>query len=114
MPRNERDWLKVQVDDLLERKAQATHGRLWYVKLGASRWQRVGLPDYVLCIGGMFGALEIKHPTDMSQNISPIQRYILSQIGRAGGAFCVARNVDFVERWVDGLLAGNRLQRQEP
>lgn len=102
---NERDWLKQRVDAVLTDLAKRADGRLWYCKIAGGRFQRVGLPDYVLCVRGRFAALELKHPSDETADLSAAQRYVLRKLREAGAAILVARDPAAVECWVGNLLA---------
>lgn len=74
--------------------------RLWFVKFTPNAFTRAGIPDYILCIGGRFLAIELKregeHPT-------PIQQREGVAIYDAGGSVAVCYTLEqviaLVESW---------------
>lgn len=71
-----------------------TERSAWWVKTHGDAMQRRGIPDLFVCIDGRFVGLEGKqkgeHPT-------PLQRYTLDQIKKAGGIAEVVRSSTDVE-----------------
>ena len=66
---------------------------VWFVKI-----QQVGIngtPDMLLCVAGKFVALELKR--DDAQDPTPLQRYNLSEIEKAGGRSFVATPDNWIE-----------------
>lgn len=103
-PKDEHALARNRVTPLLQKEARA--GDVWFVKLGAWRWV-VGLPDYVVCVRGLFGAIELKHPTDIASRPSARQRRVLRAIARAGGVVATCRSEDEVR----DILAAMRARR---
>jgi hypothetical protein len=65
---------------------------VWAAKLSGGMYQRPNLPDWVLCVNGLFVALETKHP-DGSTQPTPGQARELELIQRAGGIAVVPRSL---------------------
>jgi hypothetical protein len=76
----------------------------WYVKIQQRSIR--GIPDLLLCINGMFVAIELK--TDKGI-VSPLQKHILSQITLAKGLGLVAQP----KNWKSVLTALIALGRGE-
>lgn len=75
---------------------------LWYIKLHGHAMQRAGAPDYLLCVSGVFGAVEVKHP-DGSTEPTAIQERELKQIARAQGKIAVVRSLAEMQAFVEQL-----------
>lgn len=83
----------------------ATQPDVWWLKVhGGSPYQRAGVPDLILCVRGLFAAVELKAPDNPSAEPSPTQRAQLKAIRRAGGATIDdARSLDEVKSLVESL-----------
>jgi hypothetical protein len=69
--------------------------RLWFIKLSGSRFQRVGAPDYVICVAGKFLAVELKAD---DETVSLAQARELNSISKAGsGATYVCRSLEALQ-----------------
>jgi hypothetical protein len=70
----------------------------------------VGTPDFLICMGGIFGALEIK---DESGETSSIQDHELTGTAHAGGyAWCARPSTwDEVFAHIEVIAKGNHTQR---
>ena len=77
---------------------------VWFFKVAGGIRQRVGIPDFLLCVNGYFLALELKAPDD-----TPVptraQRVQLEKIRAAGGGAFVVNTladaklaVEFLEK----------------
>jgi hypothetical protein len=72
----------------------------WVFKVVGSPYQMTGVPDLILCVDGLFVALEVKfihagesHDHAISR-ASPGQRRQISDINKAGGVAAVVTSVD--------------------
>lgn len=75
---------------------------IWWLKVFGNRFQRPGVPDFLVCWGGVFGALELKQP---GEHPTPIQTKEIADIRQAGGIVCVAdsmEGVDLFLAWLRG------------
>lgn len=87
-------------------KARAAAGEpLWFLKVVGSPRQRGGVPDYLICYFGRFVAVELKHPTDRSSTLTPLQRRERLRMVKARAMYAVCRN----ETEVDALLTAVRV-----
>lgn len=84
---------------------------IWWIKNVGSAYQRKGIPDFVVCYAGKFGALELKGTDAPPPTLS--QRYELNAIREACGFTMLARTMDDVEhvflnelRWRAGWWPG--------
>lgn len=68
------DWLADQPD-------------VWPLKVHGGPYQRANIPDYLLCVGGVFCGIELKVPGEQP---TPGQALELRAIARAGGVSGVA------------------------
>jgi hypothetical protein len=76
-------------------------GRMWYAKLSGSPWVgRVGIPDYVFCRNGRFGAVELKQPGLEESGLSPAQRLEIERIHLSLGQVLVASSLEPVQEFV--------------
>jgi hypothetical protein len=103
---NEQTGLKPKVDTRFKRLL-AKKWPFWYVKTAGSAFQRVGLPDYLLCVRGVFLGLELKHPDAVAEDrwdlLSPRQKYEAGKITEAGGRIEVIQTVEEAE-WIVGQI----------
>lgn len=68
---------------------------VWVLKVVGSAVQASGVPDILMCIKGLFVAIELKRP-DGKGRVSEIQKAQIEHIKRAGGgAFVVDSFEDF-------------------
>jgi hypothetical protein len=91
-------WLKA-------RKAEGMP--IWWAKIASGPFQAPGLPDFLLCIDGMFVGLELKHP-DGTGALTPRQAATLLAIESAHGTTFVAITVDEVAAYVFEVLRAAR------
>jgi hypothetical protein len=68
----------------------------WFYKT-ADRWTS-GIPDLILCIDGLFYAIELKVGTN---KLTRIQQYVLTKIQSAGGQATVCRSLDEVRQFLE-------------
>jgi hypothetical protein len=79
----------------------------WLLKVHGGPYQRAGVPDLVMCIDGVFIALEVKHQkpgeTDEAarDRTTPIQRHEIRRINRAGGWACTVLTPDEALRAIE-------------
>lgn len=71
-------------------------GDLWYFKVAGGPLQRPGIPDYIICLRGIFLAVELKHPNG-SGGLTKKQEIERRRIWRGGGRYLVARSQAEVE-----------------
>lgn len=74
----------------IRKKLEERYAGSWWVKTSGNN--RVGTPDLLGCVRGVFVCLEVKHP-DNNQGLTRVQRVTLSQIHRAGGYAFEVRSV---------------------
>ena len=84
-------------DDSDERATEArikawtdTEPRVWDLKVHGSRYQRAGIPDHLLCVAGVFVAIETKR---RGTRPTPLQDREMGKITRAGGYVYVVRSM---------------------
>lgn len=65
----------------------------WYVKYHGSRYGRAGIPDLLVCLDGVFLALEVKLP---GKKTTKLQDRELDAIEHAGGFARVVQSVEDV------------------
>ena len=64
---------------------------------------RGGVPDLLVCIEGLFLAIEVKRP-ESKNNVSKLQEYNLKKIEDCGGNAIVAWNTEMVREVADELI----------
>lgn len=74
--------LRERVSEDLKALRLETRGRVYHRKIVSAL---VGTPDYLICVAGRFGALELKR--DESVKLEPMQEHNFKRIKKAGG-FC--------------------------
>ena len=72
---------------------------LWYLKVHGGPYQRAGIHDYLLCVNGWFGSLELKHPDDEPE-YSPSQSRQAAWVRSAGGLLCLTNKIEVCEQFV--------------
>ena len=87
--------------------------RVWHTVLSAGPYSRRGLPDIVGCVSvpyrvgkfkiaeGSFFAIELKSPTGKPTHL---QLYTLARIQEAGAAVLVAKSIEEVKAFMEGLM----------
>jgi hypothetical protein len=89
-------------DGILDTSSErATEGRIarwlkdrpdvWCLKVHGSQFQRAGVADRILCVRGMFAAVEVKSRTTKP---TPLQERELERVRRAGGTAVVVRSLN--------------------
>lgn len=78
---------------------------VWFLKVKGGIMQRSGVPDYLLCINGRFGALEMKTPQDKIAVPTNIQRQRLKEIHESGGFAWVMNDYQEIVLNIETLLA---------
>lgn len=76
--------------------------KIWFVKVHGEAMQKRGIPDLICCYEGRFVALEVK---DKGNFATPLQRYELARIAKAGGEQAVVYSVADVEKVLEGMAA---------
>ena len=72
------------------------------VKQHGSIYGRVGTPDILACVGGVFFAIEVKVPGPPSKTKpTPAQARQLQMVAIAGGVAFVSTSVEHVERVIN-------------
>ncbi len=77
----------------------------WWYKVVGSPYARPGVPDFVCCYRGVFGALELKRPGEKESGLRPRQEFEVGAIQRAHGIVGVAETMDEVRAFLDRLRA---------
>jgi len=88
----------VQTESVIKRDIKrwlTSRGYYWSSLDAGTVGHRMGDPDLVACIGGMYVAIEVKTPVG---RLSPRQREVREMILNSGGTFCVARSVEDVRQ----------------
>jgi hypothetical protein len=93
-----RSGLKAKTDALFKRVAEREP--FWFVKVGGGKYQRSGLPDYIVCFDGLFGSIELKRE---GKTATPLQEREGVKIHKAGGVNWLADSVEQVEAFLDHL-----------
>ncbi len=75
---------------------------IWCVKIQGGGSQDAGVPDVLLCIRGLFVAVEFKRP-DGKGRLSDIQRVQIERIRKAGGVAVVIDNYEDFVKLIEGL-----------
>lgn len=102
-PRNETALVKQMVK-LIEKR-----GTVWTMKTHGDGYQRVGIPDLLVCYRGQFLAIEAKHqkPGESEDHllgrVSVKQRLELDGLEKAGAKSIVAWTLDQVETALDEI-----------
>jgi hypothetical protein len=68
----------------------ATQPDVWALKVHGGPMQRVGVPDFLLCVNGCFLAVELKAPEGV---VSTRQAHEISLIRTAGGVAGISRSL---------------------
>ncbi len=98
-PQNERA-LNIAVGKMLAEY----HRDTWAFKVhGGGVYQRPNIPDWLICRRGLLLAVELKHPTDLSEGPTPGQQRELEWLERAGAETAVCRSVREVEALLTAL-----------
>lgn len=97
--------LTRKVHDYLTRLYKKERKPVWFIKTRGGPMQRAGLPDYILCINGRFGALELKNPRDENPKPTPAQRLQLREIHRSGGFSWVMNDYQQIVLAIETILA---------
>lgn len=88
-------------------RAQAREHPIYFLKVHGNRFQRVGVADYWLVVGGASIHIEMKSPSVKCEP-SAIQRKELMAHARAGGVSFVSNDLEAckdVVRWFSGSSA---------
>lgn len=74
---------------------------VWFFKVHGGVFQTPGIPDLILCVNGIFVALEVKQP---GKKATFLQAQTLARITRAKGRATVVTSLDEVKQIVEPLL----------
>lgn len=66
----------------------------WYMKVHGNRYQKIGVPDLIICDAGRFISIEIKKP---GEKPTAIQEQRLKEIASAGGLTTWVTSLDEVK-----------------
>lgn len=80
-------WLKIRF-----------HGRIWHLRTLAGPTQRLGVPDDLLCIQGVFVGIEWKRPDG---KFSTQTKTYQAQVGEIGAIEAAGGRAGFVASWAD-------------
>lgn len=89
--------------------SQQRIARLWFFKVHGSRFQRVGLPDYIICVKGLLIAPELK---SQAGRASIAQRRQIALIRAAGGIAGPCRSLDVLQAAVAAVERGQLNEAQ--
>lgn len=79
--------------------------RAWIYK--PSDFIHSGIPDLLICIDGLFIAIELKVPgLGKKSEATPIQQAELNAILNAGGRTAVCHSKNEVEQFIDEIMKG--------
>ncbi len=92
--------LVKKIRDALKR----AYPQIFIYKSHGGAFQRVGLPDLVMCVDGKFIGIEVKRPDTMN-TVTTLQKQTLADINAAGGLGFVccdpAEAVQVVRDWLE-------------
>lgn len=71
-----------------------------FVKISQGKYSSRGVADILGCLNGRFVAIEVKAAAG---KVTPLQEQFGRQVRDAGGVFLVARSVDEVRRFIEGM-----------
>ncbi len=77
--------------------------KAWIFKVHGGSMQAAGVPDLVMCIHGLFFALEVKRPI-ASSKASPIQLATIDIINEAEGYAGITRSPEEALKQIDEVL----------
>ena len=80
---------------------------VWFFKC-ADRFT-AGIPDLIICKEGMFYAVELKVG---SNKASPIQKFVMREITKAGGRVCVCKSVEEVRNFIKREGGGSNVENR--
>jgi hypothetical protein len=103
MKENGSSGLRAKTNELFK-KLKAAGEPIWYVKTSGNPYQRPGVPDFIVCYGGVFGALELKSPGEVP---TTKQTYELKWVDTAFGVAWWADSIEGVEQFLSCLKAAN-------
>lgn len=97
----------------LFKEIEASGAPIWYQKI-SDRFTS-GIPDYIFCYYGKFGAVELKkegkkaekHPWKLFQLAKPHQAFTLYKIAKAEGHALATDNVEDVRRLLNSMTPLN-------
>ncbi len=95
---NGKSGLTIKCGEWLEKLVRAG-APLWYVKTHGGRYQRAGLPDFVLCVDQVFVGIEVKSPKEPAAP-SPLQAHELGKIRAAGGVTSCVNSLEAMQTLV--------------
>lgn len=99
MRENGTNGLRSKVNKRLTEMKQAGEP-IWFLKIVGNRFQRPGVPDFLVAWNGRMGAVELKQP---GEHPTPTQRNELEWMGRVGIYARTARSMDDFEDFMRGL-----------
>ena len=73
----------------------------WVVKTIKSN--RKGIPDLIICLNGLFVAIELKKEGLGWEDATPLQLLELNKIKKAGGFSLVSSDLKEIERFLDNI-----------
>ncbi len=82
-------WLKKQPD-------------VWFLKVAGNRFQRPGVPDFLLCVRGGFGGIELKAPSGRGK-VTELQKLELDRIQRMGGNSYICKDLRCVTAAIEDM-----------
>jgi hypothetical protein len=96
--------LRYRTEDKLQaaviKAIEAEWPAVWWLHPHGGMYQRPGIPDLLLCVGGAFIGIELKNPRPGESGLAarerttPIQRKEIRAINRAGGTARTAISVE--------------------
>lgn len=76
---------------------------IWFLKVHGGAYQRANVPDYLLCVAGLFVAIELKSPTEAATPTLGQARE-LANIRQANGIECCTNRIEDVRSLIFGVL----------
>jgi Holliday junction resolvase len=92
-----------QLQTLVMKKLRERGGE--WVLYPRTRYAKAGVSDILGVYRGYAVAIELKPPENISYDLTPLQGEFLMRWATAGGEFIVAREWDFIEKFLSKLDA---------
>lgn len=82
----------------------------YVLKVHGNAYTPAGTPDLLVCIGGLFAAIEVKTPSGV---LSELQAKRLTEIKDAEGYIAVIRDMDTARRFLWNVSVGKESRHME-
>lgn len=80
---------------------------IWWKKMHGGQFQTPGLPDFIVCVYGIFCVVELKNPESAKEpeaDLTALQARELALIEGAGGRVLVAKDAETVRGWIGEIV----------